>query len=124
MDSEPVRSRSPGVVAVVALTVLYGGERLLASAFTTGYLFQSRSATWAGIAALVVAYSVWRGYLVGWIATVVLCVLLSIDLALGATVFGLRRVPMVGVVLVVLLYLLLRRDRFRPVVGRDVDELG
>ncbi len=116
MNVESVRSRPPGVVAVVLLTGLYGLERLLESVYSFTIVFPggaSWTAFWAGWAGLAVAYLLWRRSLAGWAAAVVLYAMWALDLGLGASVFGLRQVPLLAVVLVVLGYLLLRHDRFR-----------
>ncbi|MFA9426760.1 hypothetical protein [Natronorubrum sp. A-ect3] len=106
MDEKSVLTRPPGVLAVVLLTVLYGLERVVAS------LSETSPAFYTGIAGLAVAYLLWRGSVMGWIAAVVLYALLLLNLALGATVFGLSHVPLVAVPLVVLAYLLVARTRF------------
>lgn len=118
MDAAPVCARPAGVVAVVLLTVLYSVERLVAAILATGYLLPHGAsggelAMWSGLAGFVVAYLLWRGRFVGWLAAVVLYGLLLLDFALGASVFALTKLPFVAVALVVLAYLSTARDRFQ-----------
>lgn len=115
MDSELVDARPQGVSVVILLTALYSVERLLTSAARGSLLLggPSGAAFWAGWPGLTIAYLLWRGHHAGWVAAVVLYAFLLFDLGLGAAVFGLTEVPLVGVALVVLVYLVLRRDRFR-----------
>lgn len=115
MDSELSDPRPPGVSAVILLTALYSVERLLTSAVRGSLLLGGRSgaAFWAGWTGLVIAYLLWRGHPTGWVAAVVLYGFLLFDFGLGAAVFGLTEVPLVAVALVVLTYLILRRDQFR-----------
>lgn len=115
MDSELVDARPKGVSVVILLTALYSVERLLTSAVRGSLLLRGHSgaAFWAGWMGLTIAYLLWRGHHTGWVAAVVLYGFLLFDLGLGATVFGPTEVPLVGVALVVLVYLVRRRDQFR-----------
>ncbi|SIR86774.1 hypothetical protein [Natronorubrum thiooxidans] len=113
MDGESALTRPLGVLAVVLLTVLYSLERVVASLSAPSFAF------YTGIAGLAVSYLLWRGALMGWIAAVVLYTVSLLNLALGATVFGLSHVPLVAVPLVVLAYLLVARTRFYTLSRRN-----
>lgn len=108
MDLGPLRSRPPGVVAIVLLTLWYGvyvvGSRLVgASRGTPAFV--------AAVAAFVVAYGLWQGRFSGWVAAVVLYALLTVDTMFGAMVFGLTENPLVIVTAVAFVYLLVARRR-------------
>lgn len=117
MELEALRSRPPGVLGVVLLTVLYGLHSTV-----TRLVSSSSSGLPAFVAvfvAFVVAYLLWRGKFIGWVAGVVLYALLTVDLALGAAVFGLTQVPLVIVTVVVFGYLLLARQRVHSAAFAD-----
>lgn len=108
MNLASVCSRPLGTVGVVLLTVLYSGARLV-PLFTASY---AGPEAWAGVVGFAVAYLLWRGFLVGWVAAIALYTLLVLDLALGVAVFGLTRLPHVVVAFVVLAYLVSAHERF------------
>ncbi len=116
MNVESLRSQPLGTVGVVLITVLYSVERLVTSLFAISYAVpEGRTAVWAGFAGFAIAYLLWRGFLVGWVAAVVLYTLLVLDLALGATVFGFTQVPQIVVAFAALAYLLSARNRFQTI---------
>lgn len=111
MSVATVRSRPPGIVTVVLLTGLYSVVRLLPSL------------SLAGVAGFAVAYLLWRGFLVGWIAAVLLYTLLVLDFALGIAVFGLTQLPYAIVSFIALAYLLSVHEQFQTVPSSsDVSE--
>ena len=126
MNLASVCSRPLGTVGVVLLTVLYSGARLV-PLFSASY---AGPETWAGVVGFAVAYLLWRGFLVGWVAAIALYTLLVFDLALGVAVFGLTRLPHVVVAFVVLAYLVSAHERFRTVpsssegTGTDPDRIN
>lgn len=109
MNDSVLRSRPPGVVAVIALTLLY------CALYPTAVLFPLEprflSAFLAVSGGLATAYLLWRGWLLGWGAAVALYGLLLFDFAVGASVLGLAAVPEIVVPAVVLAYLILARER-------------
>lgn len=117
MAVNALRTRPPGVLAVVLLTVLYGFynavTRLVAGSSAGLQVFM------AVLVAFGVAYLLWRGQFIGWVAALVLYGLLTVDLVLRATVFGLTQVPLVGVTVVTIGYLLVARRRVYSAMPAD-----
>ncbi|SDQ60379.1 hypothetical protein [Natronobacterium texcoconense] len=114
MDLEPLRSRPPGVVAVVLLTVVFAIGQASASFFAIlGSPHPAGQGEFvSAMAGFVVAYLLWRGYFAGWIAAVILYAALSVDLVIGATVFGLTGVPLFVLPIAAFAYLLVARTQF------------
>lgn len=109
MDVEALRSRPADVLVAVAITFLYGIERLATSLYAPGY--DAQLALGTAVAAFVVTLLLWRGTLAGLTAAIVLYALSTLNLVLGAAVFGLTAVPLVVVTLGILAYLVVARDR-------------
>lgn len=109
MDLAPLRSRPPGVIAVVLLTVLYGIYSLVVSLIMSSP--EGLPALVPVLAGFATAYLLWRGRFIGWVAAVVLYALLTWDLALRAMVFGFTQTPLVAVTVGVFTYLLIARQR-------------
>lgn len=109
MDVETLRSRPTGVLVAVAITIMYGFERLVTSLYAPGY--DAQMALGTAVSAFLVALLLWRGTRTGWMAAIALYALSTLNLALGAAVFGLTAVPLVVLTLGLLAYLVVARDR-------------
>lgn len=109
MDVDALRARPAGVLVAVAITFLYGIERLATSLYAPDY--DAQLALGTAVAAFVVALLLWRGTRAGRLAAIVLYALSTLNLALGAAVFGLTAVPSGAVTLGILAYLVAARDR-------------